>query len=120
VILESRIINAARVFADGKAVLSVVTKKMLAESGALAEDADGVVEKLRDLKGVEVAVIIKENNGEFKVSIRTKQWVNAAAISEKRGGGGHMRAAGYSVKKSLAKVKDEIIAEIERSLNENQ
>jgi phosphoesterase RecJ-like protein len=98
-LLESRILGGAEMFADGRAVISCITRKMLKETGGRLDETDGVVEALRDIRGVEVACLMKEiSTRMFKVSLRSKQSFDVAAFSEENGGGGHARAAGFTAK----------------------
>jgi phosphoesterase RecJ-like protein len=67
------------------------------------KDIDGVVETIRDIKGVQVACLIKEvGTDKTKVSLRSKGQVNVSEISSEFGGGGHPRAAGFNLECNLA------------------
>lgn len=55
---------------------------------------EGIVSIPRRIEGVDVAVAFRENpSGTYKISVRTGEAVNASAICETFGGGGHIRAA---------------------------
>lgn len=97
--LNGMAVDAMELFAKGKAAISCVTQEMLEETGAVMNDAEGVVDTLRSIKGVEIAVFLKEiEDGVFKVSMRAKSYANVAEIAAKFGGGGHIRAAGCTLK----------------------
>jgi phosphoesterase RecJ-like protein len=105
-LLESRILSEAELFADGRAVISCITMKMLRETGGRFDETDGVTEALRDIRGVELACLLKEKTARtIKVSRRSKQAFDAAAFSEEYGGGGHVRAAGFTIKGRVGEVK---------------
>ena len=114
--LHSKLIESAQMFADGEGVLAVCTQKMLKETGTLMEDTEGVVSSLRSIHGVQVAAFIKEQpDGSVKVSLRSKERGDVAAISQRHGGGGHVRAAGFnlegvSLEETVALVIDEVTA----------
>ncbi|MDR2771321.1 MAG: DHH family phosphoesterase [Clostridiales Family XIII bacterium] len=98
-LLESRILGDAERFADDRAVISRITQKMLRETGGRLDETDGVVEALRDIRGVEVACLLKEKSARtIKVSLRSKRDFDVAAFSAENGGGGHARAAGFTVR----------------------
>jgi phosphoesterase RecJ-like protein len=106
---------------DNKTIASVyIDKSMFAESGACREDTEGLVNIPRSLKGVEVALLLREEGdkeGSFwKVSLRSKGDVDVAEIAEAFGGGGHKRAAGCSVTGSLNEVKEKIYGSIREML----
>jgi phosphoesterase RecJ-like protein len=116
-LLESRIMRTLELFAGGRAALACMTEEMLADTGAKAEESDGVVEKLRDIRGVEAACLLKEKKGgQIKVSLRSKQALDVAALSASFGGGGHARAAGYTAKGPVEAAKAVIKDRIERLL----
>ncbi len=63
----------------------------------------------------DVSILIKEAEGFFRVSVRTKKEIDASALCGKFEGGGHVRAAGCNVKaETLEEAKRLILLEIER------
>ena len=91
--------------------LSLATAKKL---GVLPEDNEGLIDHLRAIRGVIVAVFFEElADGKVRVSMRSKhEKVNVCAICEKFGGGGHVLAAGARVCGSLAEVERKILEEV--------
>ena len=91
--------------------LSLETAKKL---GVLPEDNEGLIDHLRAIRGVIVAVFFEElADGKVRVSMRSKnEKVNVCAICEKFGGGGHVLAAGARVRGSLAEVERKILEEV--------
>ena len=90
--------------------LSMATAKKL---GVLPEDNEGLIDHLRAIRGVIVAVFFEElPDGKVRVSMRSKsEKVNVCAICEKFGGGGHVLAAGARVTGTLAEVEKKILEE---------
>ena len=96
---------------DGKCVIGVVKKKMM--------DLDGIVQQLRIIKGVEVAIFIYEvKPQEFKVSLRSKGKVNVNEVASYFGGGGHVLAAGCTFHGSVYDVMNNLLEIIEKQLVE--
>jgi bifunctional oligoribonuclease and PAP phosphatase NrnA len=91
--------------------LSLTTAKKL---GVLPEDNEGLIDHLRAIRGVIVAIFFEElSDGKVRVSMRSKtQKVNVCAICEKFGGGGHVLAAGARVKGTLSEVEKKILEEV--------
>ena len=91
--------------------LSLAVAKKL---GVLPEDNEGLIDHLRAIRGVIVAVFFEElADGKVRVSMRSKsEKVNVCAICEKFGGGGHVLAAGARVRGSLAEVEKKILEEV--------
>ena len=82
--------------------------------GVLPEDNEGLIDHLRAIRGVIVAIFFEElPDGKVRVSMRSKtQKVNVCAICEKFGGGGHVLAAGARVKGTLSEVEHKILEEV--------
>lgn len=103
---------------DGRCIVSVVTKQMMDFYGAKSSDLDGIIDELRTTQGVEVAVLLSEKEPlEFKVSMRSNQIVDVSKIAVFFGGGGHVRAAGCTIKGSSYDVINNLTEHIEKQLN---
>jgi len=91
--------------------LSLATAKKL---GVLPEDNEGLIDHLRAIHGVIVAVFFEElADGKVRVSMRSKsEKVNVCAICEKFGGGGHVLAAGARIPGTLAEVEKKVLEEV--------
>lgn len=102
---------------DGKCVIGVVKKKMMDFYHVEPKDLDGIVQQLRVIKGVEVAIFIYEvKPQEFKVSLRSKGKVNVNEVASYFGGGGHVLAAGYTFHGSVYDVMNNLLEIIEKQL----
>ena len=66
--------------------------------GVKPKDLDGIVSQLRNTKGIEVAVFMYEiQPSEYKVSLRATGNVDVSVIAQFFGGGGHRKAAGFTM-----------------------
>lgn len=88
----------------------IVTQSDLEVAGAAPVEIENLVDWLRSLAGVEIAVVIKETkSGEFKGSARSRGSVDVGAMARTFGGGGHHNAAGFASSESpyliIAKIK---------------
>lgn len=87
---------------DNKIATVKVTQKMLDNAGAKMEDAEGIISFVRDIDSVEVAVLLKEfKDNEIKIGLRSKKYVDVAAICAAFNGGGHIRAAGCTIHENI-------------------
>lgn len=92
---HNEIITNAKFF-DQKA-FAIASKDLVEKYGVQMGDAESIVNKLRDLKEVNVSMIVKEyDDGEYKVSMRSKT-ADVAAVARANGGGGHIKASGFSI-----------------------
>lgn len=105
-------------FEQGKLAICVLTQDMLAEADALPEQAEEFVNYPRSIAGVEVAAFFRElPDGRWKVSLRSKRYVDVAAIASLFDGGGHQHAAGCTLDCKLPEAKELIFAKIHESLS---
>jgi len=104
-------------FGDRAASFSL-TLKTAADLAVLPEDNEGLIDYLRAIRGVIVAVFFEElADGKVRVSMRSKdEAVDVCAICQKFGGGGHTLAAGARVRGSLAEVEEKVLEEIREVL----
>jgi len=98
--------------------LSLATAKQLA---ILPEDNEGLIDHLRAIQGVIVAIFFEElADGKVRVSMRSKnEKVNVCAICEQFGGGGHVLAAGARVRGALAEVEKKLLEAVRDVLGRN-
>lgn len=92
-----RALAMMKVWHKDKVASILITKKMLKETRATVESTEGLINFPRSLKGVKVAILFREENGGFKVSLRSKDGVDVNKIARHFGGGGHRRAAGFFI-----------------------
>lgn len=116
-ITEFRISNQACVnaefYADGKLAITTVSEEMYKRFNAGKDDVSDVVSRLRDIAGVELAVVLRENDeGAIRANLRSKTTFDCSEFAGRYDGGGHKRAAGFTVKgRDLDSVKDEVVRE---------
>ncbi len=117
--LLGRALGNMELLAGGRLCITCLLAGDFAETGALAEDSEGVVEHLRDVEGVEIAAFIREQEpGIFKVSLRSKQAADVSAAAERMNGGGHRHAAGGTLRGTPDAVFGEVAALCESALRE--
>ena len=102
----------------GRVASFSLTLKTAADLAVLPEDNEGLIDHLRAIRGVIVAVFFEElADGKVRVSMRSKdESVDVCAICQKFGGGGHTLAAGARVRGSLAEVEEKVLEEIREAL----
>ena len=85
---------------------------MMQKHQARGEDLMGLVDQIRSIEGIEVAMLFREEKSKVKVNFRSKDKVNVSALAKRFGGGGHIRAAGAVMLGSIDNVKNDIVAEV--------
>lgn len=112
--LLGRTLLASMRVMDGKCIVAVITKRMMEFYGAKTEDIEGIIDQLRITKGVEVAVLLHEiGEQEYKVSMRSNDYIDVSKIAAFFGGGGHIRAAGCTMQGSMYDVVNNLTEHIE-------
>jgi len=88
-----------------------LSQEMAKSVGALPEDNEGLIDHLRAIRGVIVAIFFEElADGKVRVSMRSKnEAVDVCAICQSFGGGGHTLAAGARVRGTLTEVTQKIV-----------
>jgi bifunctional oligoribonuclease and PAP phosphatase NrnA len=110
-------IAASRLMYGGQVVVSYVTRNMLDDSGALDEDTEGITDELRRIAGTKAVVLLKEaSDGSIKVSLRGKYGFDVKRIATTFGGGGHLLAAGCTIRSGLGEAEVRVLAELDRYL----
>ncbi len=98
---------------DKQCIVSVIRQRSMEFFQAEPSDLEGIVSQLRQTKGVEVAIFLHEMQPQlFKVSLRSKGKVDVSEIAKYFGGGGHVRAAGVTMKGSSHDVINNITGRI--------
>lgn len=113
--LQARILDKLELAAEGRAAIGYVTEEMLRAEEACLEDSEGTIDMLRNIRGVELAAFLKEQEDSVKVSLRAKTYGDVSSISMKFGGGGHAKAAGCTLHMPM----DEAVALIRKELIDN-
>ena len=107
--LHGRAMQNVSLRRQGKIGIIRVTQDMLAQTGASSEDCDGLVDYVRCLRGVVIAVSLRESDEGIKFSLRTWGEVDVQGIAARLGGGGHPNAAGGILAGGMDKAEQRIL-----------
>ena len=95
---------------SGMLGLLTITKETQLKANARDFDSEGFVDYPRLIAGVEIGTLIKEaGKNFFKISLRSNDWVNVSDLARYFGGGGHPRAAAFTMEGKLEYIKREFI-----------
>ena len=117
--LTKRIIDRMEILEDGKVTFTYINLKDEEEVGAEPGDHEGLVDVGREIEGVEVSIFIRQKEDDqdsYKISLRSKEYVNVSDICIMFGGGGHPKAAGALVQGNVEQVKEKIMKEVKKVL----
>lgn len=95
----------------------VVTQEMLQRFGAEVIDAEGLAEEARDIEGVKVSALYKQDVDLWRVSLRSRQGVvDCSQIAQSLGGGGHKAAAAFRWRGTFEDLRASLRSAIEEAL----
>lgn len=115
--LTGRALIEAKRHLNNKVISTCITKEMFEEYGAKKSDTDGIVDKIRVVDGVEVAIFVYQlEEDRYKFSLRSISYVDVSKIAVAFGGGGHIRASGFEVQGNYEENLNRILKLIEEQL----
>ena len=107
-----------KILEAGKIALTRISLADLNNAKAEHSDTDGIVEFIRDIDGVDLAIFLKDSKRSgSKISMRSKGDIDASKIAMKFGGGGHKRAAGASFNGNLDQCQEAILKAVNDEIN---
>jgi phosphoesterase RecJ-like protein len=114
--LEGMAVAAMRSEMGGRLLWSEVTCSMLEQTQADLQDSEGIIDTLQSIGTMEIAILFKETpSGRTKISVRTREPIDATDVCTPFGGGGHRRAAGAEFVDSLP-IAERKVLEVARRL----
>jgi len=119
--LMSDTLHRSQLSAGGKIIWSSLSQENLRAFNAADDDREGIIDHLFLTQGIEVAILFFElPKGRTKVSLRSQGHVDVAqfARSLTEHGGGHQKAAGANLAKSLAEAVPWVLERLEQAIKE--
>lgn len=115
--LTVRAFDRLRFLLDGALAVSVLRLEDFEQTAAEQSYTEGIIDGIRTVAGIRVAALFREQMGEdgpeFRVSLRsTDGSIDVSEIAHLWGGGGHVRASGYTIKAG----EEEAVAALEREV----
>ena len=115
--LIGKVLSNMNLLLDKKVSLMELPTEYAKELGIEIGDTSDIISFGLQIKGVEISVLIKEVDNGVKASLRSKNDIDVRNIAERLGGGGHVKAAGITLKGlSLEEAKNKILDEIKKEL----
>lgn len=80
--MQRKAVERLRFYLDGKIAITYVDEKDEEYMNISKGDSDGIANVIRDIEGVELAIFLREEKGETKASIRSKNSVEYISSRE--------------------------------------
>jgi phosphoesterase RecJ-like protein len=98
---------------DGRVAWTYLTGELFRWTRTSAADADGVIDHLMAIRGVELAILFRElPGGTIKVTFRSKGHHPVALLAHELGGGGRPLAAGVTLRQPLKEAIGAVIPRV--------
>jgi phosphoesterase RecJ-like protein len=115
--LMGDVLRQAKVYDNGRIGLIAIPEAFRSEHQATIEDCDDLVDYIRRVKGVRIAVSLREDEPrKIKFSLRSSGNTDVEEIASSVGGGGHKNASGGELHHTLADAEALMVRMISRHL----
>lgn len=104
-------------YKDGQITFTYITEEDLNRLGLNRDEADILANTGREIKEVETTIFIRKYKEGNRVSIRSSN-INVNEVAIKFGGGGHKNASGIMTTMEFNKLKEELIKEVGKKIDE--
>lgn len=94
---------------DRKVAWMVLTQEDFEQCGATSDDIGDIVNYARNIEGVDVGVLFREEVDHIKVSFRSREFVDVGEVAKLFGGGGHARASGCSIDGESSEIEKKVL-----------
>jgi phosphoesterase RecJ-like protein len=117
--LVKHVYNRFRLTAKDRVAYFWIKQADFTRTGASPEDAEGLIDHIRAIEPVTIAVLFEEITPELtRISLRSKDAsVDVNAIAKQFGGGGHSAAAGARIPGTPLAVQRRVLAAVKKALD---
>lgn len=110
-------IQSLELLENDRIAVMAVSGEAIMNAGAFEADSDGIINTARNIRGVEVAAMLRQTDKDgIKVNLRSNSYVDVSVIASRYSGGGHKCAAGFTANGSLKQVKEMLINDLKEAL----
>jgi phosphoesterase RecJ-like protein len=113
--LWGRIVSTIELDRQRHIVFGSLSQQMVRDERATVDETEGVAEYLRGIEEASVVMLMKETEeGEIRVSMRSRPEVDVSAIATALNGGGHRQAAGCTLPGPVERARDMLVETFDR------
>jgi phosphoesterase RecJ-like protein len=119
--LIQELLETLQLYLKGRVGAVFLTNNMLEHTGATKDMANDVLDMVRSLATVEVAMLFREEEDrKVKVSLRSKEKVDVSKIAIHFKGGGHKNAAGFTKEGTFDEILTQLLRILKREFDEKE
>jgi phosphoesterase RecJ-like protein len=112
------VLKSIKLESNGRIALIKITEDMLNANQFDSREINGFIDFARSVKGIDVAVLMREENGKVRVSLRSKGKVDVNEVAKAFGGGGHEKAAGFLIDGTINRAESIVLDTLNKLINE--
>ncbi|MCL2857560.1 MAG: DHH family phosphoesterase [Oscillospiraceae bacterium] len=114
--MDKLILNTLEYHFGGLCAMVIITREATGRLGVVDHELDGVSALPRRIQGVEVGLALREIEGGWRVSVRTRESIDSSALCATFGGGGHKAAGGCTIHGDEQAVRKLLLPAVEDAL----
>jgi len=115
--LIQKVLGTLQIHLDQQVAVIEYRRDFLPDFDLRSVETEDVIFMARSILGIKVTLFFKEvDDQKYRISIRSKDPVNAQLIARKFNGGGHDHAAGFYYEGDIREGKNRILKEVARQL----
>ncbi|MEK6630690.1 MAG: bifunctional oligoribonuclease/PAP phosphatase NrnA [Acidobacteriota bacterium] len=108
--LQGAVLQAMEIHESGQIALLYLADAALASTGGTLEETDGLINLPLSVKAIRAVAFFKQaEDGQYRVSLRSKGDIDVGRVARGFGGGGHRNAAGCTLAGTLATVRSRVL-----------
>jgi phosphoesterase RecJ-like protein len=112
--LEAAALAGLNIHFGGKLSEVVIPEQMYKSLGATSDDTDPIVDRIRAIEGVKIAVLIRQVGDLWKISMRSSDdRADLSLVAAQFGGGGHKAAAAFRWRKGIDELRPLLLKALE-------
>ena len=118
--LLGQVLSTLTMNEKGNIAIITMFKKNLEDLNLREIDTEDITTLARSIRGVEIVLFFKEMEKDtYRISLRSKGNASSARVAEHFGGGGHLHAAGFTVKGNYEDLLKTIPQTVEKLIKSN-
>ncbi len=107
--LFGAVLSSIQLDESGRLAIIYLDREMARQTGGTYDDTEGLINLPLTVKEIQAVAFFKEwDNGEYRVSLRSKGEIDVCAVAKRFGGGGHKNASGCTVPGPYAHARETI------------
>lgn len=105
--LFGAVLSSIQLDKSGRLAIIYMDREMTRQTGGTYDDTEGLINLPLTVKEIQAVAFFKEwDNGEYRVSLRSKGEIDVCAVAKRFGGGGHKNASGCTVPGPYARARE--------------